>query len=98
MGEYNIATKKRKPLSKREARLAALVFLIVAILGLGSCIRAYFYSGFLVDGSAFNAVMVHDMRMIIKVGTFWVLPALSILLILSSCVIWRLTGQIDNES
>lgn len=98
MNDDQAVTKRRKPVSKREARIAALIFVAIAILGLASCIHGYFKSSFLVDGSASNADMVHDMRMLIKVATFIVIPGLSILLILSSVYIWRLSKEIGNDS
>ena len=69
-----------------------------AIVALVMCIHCYLNSSYLVDGSAFNAAEVHDMRVIIKVAIFGTIPGLSILLILGSRLIWKLVKELRDDS
>lgn len=95
MNSENITTQKR--ISKLNARLSAALLFLAAVISLILCIHAYFKGSFLDTGSAFSPELVNDMRMIIKVAVFIVIPALSILLIFSSRLIWRLSKELNND-
>ncbi|HEV2435333.1 MAG TPA: hypothetical protein VG077_04985 [Verrucomicrobiae bacterium] len=91
---------KTKLPSKREARAArasALIFLVVAILSLVFCIKWYVQSDWLKPGAAINLDIVSAMRGMIRVATFVIIPALSILLILSSRLIWKLSNCLGGD-
>jgi hypothetical protein len=98
MNDSQVATKKESSVNKRKAKICAIAIVALAILALALCIHVFFNSNYLKTGSAFNADLVNDMRMIIKVATFIVIPGLSILLILSSRLIWQLCKEIGNDS
>jgi hypothetical protein len=70
MSDHNSTTKRQSSVSKRDARISALLLLGIAIVSLVGCIHMYLKGSFLESGSAFNAEMVHDMRVIIKVAAF----------------------------
>ena len=92
------ANHNQKPTdpSKLKARISAIALIAVAIFALFTCTYWYFKNNFLKIGGPFNADMVNAMRMIIKVSDFWIIPCLSILLILSSLLIWKLSNRLEK--
>jgi hypothetical protein len=69
----------------------------VAILSLIVCVAAYFKSDWLKPGVALNPDTVNDMRILIKSATFIIIPSMSVLLIFSSCLIWKLSNKLDDD-
>jgi hypothetical protein len=90
--------KRPSSVSRRKAKFYAVSCFGVAVISLVGCIHGYLRGSFLKSGSAFNAELVDDMRVIIKVATFIVIPGLSILLIFCSRLIWKLSKEIRDDS
>jgi hypothetical protein len=84
-------------LSRRKVRISALMLLAAAVLSLGQCAYVFFNQNFLKSGSAYNPVLVNDMRVMINVANDIVIPGLSILLVFSSHLIWRLSNKIEED-
>jgi len=97
MNNNDMTIQKEKQISKREVRGSALILFAVGIFCLTYCVYAYIKSDYLQSGAALNPDTVNTMREIIKVASFVVIPALSVLLILSSRLIWKLSNKLDAE-
>jgi hypothetical protein len=97
MNNNDATTQKKKKISKRDVRASALVLLAVAILCLIFCIKWYVQSDWLKPGANINPDTVNAMRGMIRVAAFVIIPALSILLILSSRLIWKLSSKLDDD-
>jgi len=87
----------QKWISRREVRASALIMLVVAILSLICCVKWYVQSDWLKPRAALDPDVVNDMRWIIRIAAFVVIPALSILLILSSRLIWKLSNKLGDK-
>jgi hypothetical protein len=93
---YNDAAPKKR-ISRREVRVSALILLAVAILCLIFCVKWYVQSDWLKPEAAINPDVLNTMRGMIRVATFVIIPSLSILLIISSRLIWTLSNKLDND-
>jgi hypothetical protein len=93
---YNDAAPKKR-ISRREVRASALILLAVAILCLIFCVKWYVQSDWLKPEAAINPDVLNTMRGMIRVATFVIIPSLSILLIISSRLIWTLSNKLDND-
>jgi hypothetical protein len=93
---YNDAAPKKR-ISRREVRASALILLAVAILCLIFCIKWYAQNDWLKPEAAINPDVLNAMRGMIRVATFVIIPSLSILLIISSRLIWTLSNKLDND-
>lgn len=87
----------QKQVSRRTARRCTMLSLTAAIPCLILCVAAYFKSDWLKPGAALNPDTVNHMRILIKTAIFIVIPALSILIILSSYLIWKLSNKLDDD-
>jgi membrane protein YdbS with pleckstrin-like domain len=95
MNNNDVTTQKQ--MSKRKVRTAALMLFAPAALCLIFCIKAYFTGNYLHDRVPLNLDEAAIVMKMIRCAIFLVMPALSVLLILSSRLIWRLSNKLDDE-
>jgi hypothetical protein len=91
--------QKKKVITKREAKVYALVFLIFSIFCLVTCVYVYLHCWYLKPGAVLRPDVVEDMRQMIFIQAFIIIPAISVLLMVSSRIIWklcRLTDEIND--
>jgi hypothetical protein len=84
----------QKQMSKRKARAYALVIIVPAILFLVFSIKTYFTGSYLRVGAPLDPDQVVAMVKMLKCAIFGLMPSLSILLIICSRIIWKLSNQL----
>jgi hypothetical protein len=84
-------------ISKQEIWVTISVLLVVGILVLTCCIKMDIQSNWLKHDAIVNPDIVKYMRECIQVATFVVMPSLSLLLILSARLIWKLSKKLDKQ-
>lgn len=84
---------QNKRLTKSRLQLAAAVSTAIAILVLLICIRVFLGENFLKDGDPINPGVVHAIRGMIRTSTYIIMPALSVLLIINSYLLWACSRE-----
>jgi hypothetical protein len=87
-------SSNRKPITRRHAKIIALMLFALSVLNLIMCARWYLGDSWLRPEAPTNPAQIGDMKKLIIVAMFFVLPILSLLIMMSSRVIWKLSNQI----
>jgi hypothetical protein len=86
-----------KSISKRQAKVSALIILVLAVFCLANCIYLGVKSAWLMPDALVNSKQIRDMKCALLAASFIIVPALSIMLILSARIIWKLSNRLENE-
>jgi hypothetical protein len=98
MNNDEAVTQKQKWITKRKARFYALSLIVPAILCLIFSVKTYFTGSYLRVGAPLDPDQVVIMVKMLKCAIFGLMPSLSILMIMCSRLIWKLSNQLNNEN
>ena len=92
--DYN----KTKWPTKKSLRIWAFGSMVIAILSLMLCANVYFTNTFLKDGAVIDSETVEGMKGMIKAANNEIVPAMAVLLIINSFLLWACSRKFYPKS
>ena len=86
-------------LSKRLLRFVAVMCVLIGALCLALCIKTYIKGSFLDAGAPIdpNPKVIGGMKEMIRSGFFGIIPGMSVLLFISSLLLWVASKKFDSN-
>ena len=94
----NDQPKRNKWLTKPFLQFVALGSMVIAIPSLMLCAKVYFTNTFLKDGAIVDSEAVEGMKGMIKAANNIIIPAMALLLIINSFLLWACSRKFYPKS
>jgi hypothetical protein len=87
------------PPTRRFLRFVAVASFIIGAGCLALCIKSYIKGSFLKAGAPIDPspTVIEDLRKMIRSGFFWIIPGMSVLLLINSHLMWSASKRFDSD-